>query len=437
MDTLEIILLVVGVLAFVLSFVLPKRREELDEDTKKHAGEQMRDILDKEIDGVRFKIEEVVEETIEESSDDTKRVLEKLTNEKIMTINEYTGTVIEDINKNHKEVLFLYDMLNDKHINIRNTATEVEKTINEVVQKSKDIRISVQEAEKQVQQAEEKTKIAMESVEKSEEITNRAQRTVELTAQNMENELKRTVDEMVRARVEETLERTAVPLIQNKVDEILKDAALFMEDEKPKVAVGTNAKTERENTIAIQKEPKKSEKETEETTETEDIAAAATITENILEADENSIGYMEEQNDDVEVVLDKHPDAELMEGLKKALESTIEEEFVEGIAADAPKIIIEGESDEELQYYVLEPEERAAEKFVPKIPAKEENRLNMDESAAVWEDKEQNETKNDSRNSNEKILSLHTAGMSEVAIAKELGLGIGEVKLVIDLYKGK
>lgn len=416
MDTIEIILLVLGVLAFVLSFVLPKRREELDEDTKKQAGEQMRDILDKEIESVRFKIEEVVEETIEESSDDTKRVLEKLTNEKIMAINEYTGTVIEDINKNHKEVLFLYDMLNDKHVNIRNTAAEVEKTINEVTQKSKDIRVSVQEAEKHVQQAEEKTRMALETVEKTEEITNRAQRTVELAAQNMENELKRTVDELVRERVEETLERTAVPLIQNKIDVILKDAAFFIEEEQPRIVVDEGVSR---------------------------ITAEETLEISTLEDMEEENNHLTE-NDSIGI-LEKHPDAELMDGLKKALESTQVDEFVEGIAADAPKIIIEGENDEELQYYVLEPEERAAEKFVPKMQNSEKDSIKQDNTNQGSESQEsivqdnimQGGEKSESRNSNEKILSLHNAGMSEVAIAKELGLGVGEVKLVIDLYKGK
>ena len=40
------------------------------------------------------------------------------------------------------------------------------------------------------------------------------------------------------------------------------------------------------------------------------------------------------------------------------------------------------------------------------------------------------------RNNNEKILELNRLGMSSVAIAKELGLGVGEVKLVIGLFKG-
>ena len=39
-------------------------------------------------------------------------------------------------------------------------------------------------------------------------------------------------------------------------------------------------------------------------------------------------------------------------------------------------------------------------------------------------------------NSNEKILEMHRAGKSNMAIAKELGLGIGEVKIVIDLFEG-
>lgn len=44
--------------------------------------------------------------------------------------------------------------------------------------------------------------------------------------------------------------------------------------------------------------------------------------------------------------------------------------------------------------------------------------------------------KNDGHNSNERILELHKAGKSNMAIAKELGLGLGEVKLVIDLFEG-
>ena len=39
-------------------------------------------------------------------------------------------------------------------------------------------------------------------------------------------------------------------------------------------------------------------------------------------------------------------------------------------------------------------------------------------------------------NNNERILALSSQGMSQVEIAKELGIGLGEVKLVIDLFRG-
>ena len=39
-------------------------------------------------------------------------------------------------------------------------------------------------------------------------------------------------------------------------------------------------------------------------------------------------------------------------------------------------------------------------------------------------------------NNNDKILRMYKDGMSNVDIAKELGLGVGEVKLVINLFKG-
>ena len=38
---------------------------------------------------------------------------------------------------------------------------------------------------------------------------------------------------------------------------------------------------------------------------------------------------------------------------------------------------------------------------------------------------------------NEAILRLYEQGLSDVEIAKELSMGIGEVKLVKDLFKGQ
>lgn len=62
-------------------------------------------------------------------------------------------------------------------------------------------------------------------------------------------------------------------------------------------------------------------------------------------------------------------------------------------------------------------------------------------SAAKEQNKEMNKIKEPAAealqgNNNDKILLLHKEGKSNVAIAKELGLGVGEVSLVLNLYKG-
>lgn len=386
MDILEIVMLIVGGTIFALGYILPKKREELDEDTKKLAGEQIRSILDQEIASVQSKIEDVMTETIEETSSETERALEKMTNEKIMAINEYSDTVIDDINKNHKEVLFLYDMLNDKHVTIRNTVTEVEKTVGEVTQTAKDIEISAKETAKDAKNSE-------EAVKRAADITSRAEKAAELTAQNMELDMRRIVEDMIRGRVEETLEKTAGPMIQERVDEILSDAALFME-QQPKILVeGVPENVAVESPVEVE----------EENFAAED-AAVAELLAHVTEKEEMAFAEEESRSDMASVESEVEFDE---------VEYEPESDFVEGITKGVPKIVIEGEDEENLQYYVLESEEP------------------IFNGTSVVEQTEENNS-----NSNEKILSLHKAGMSNVAIAKELGLGVGEVKLVIDLFEG-
>ena len=51
--------------------------------------------------------------------------------------------------------------------------------------------------------------------------------------------------------------------------------------------------------------------------------------------------------------------------------------------------------------------------------------------------KEKNERKREISNNNQMILKLYSQGKSNIEIAKQLGLGIGEVRLVIDLFNTK
>lgn len=66
----------------------------------------------------------------------------------------------------------------------------------------------------------------------------------------------------------------------------------------------------------------------------------------------------------------------------------------------------------------------------------EETMQSIDEMEVDFEELEQEQTTSEDENANEIILELKKSGMSIIEIAKQLGLGVGEVKLVVDLYEG-
>ena len=156
MTTLAIVLLVLGALIFVGSFIVPETKSEMDEVDKGLTQEQIQEMLKEEVKGVRDRVEDTVEETVSYSMERTERALERITNEKLSAISEYTETVLTDIHKSHEEVLFLYDMLNDKHQNIKETANEVTKAVkeaNEAVQEADIVKKEVTEVTQALDEA--------------------------------------------------------------------------------------------------------------------------------------------------------------------------------------------------------------------------------------------------------------------------------------------
>lgn len=66
-----------------------------------------------------------------------------------------------------------------------------------------------------------------------------------------------------------------------------------------------------------------------------------------------------------------------------------------------------------------------------------ENSIEINESEVLKASVSANIMQDENQNHNMQILSLHAQGSSDVEIAKQLGLGLGEVKLVLGLYKGE
>lgn len=132
MSGVEIVLLLAGAVVFAVSFILPERKGTLQPDTKEMVKDEVHNRVTAEMEGVKSRIDDIVDETVNYAVEKTERSLERLSNEKIMAVNEYSDTVLNEIHKNHEEAVFLYDMLSNKQKNIKKTVSEVEKTVKEV-----------------------------------------------------------------------------------------------------------------------------------------------------------------------------------------------------------------------------------------------------------------------------------------------------------------
>lgn len=284
MNVMEIVLIILGVVVFIISFLIPAGKKNDAKDDNRISEEAIREIVDRGVEEARSQISDIVDETVTYSMEKTERSMERLANEKIMAVNEYSDTVLAEINKNHKEVIFLYDMLNDKHESLKTTVSEATKTAGEIIQ-------TVRDAEVTAREAEEKAREVQATVSANEEAGGRLKS-----------------------------EDDFVPFAPKRV-----------------------------TVMAEQSEDEKVQKVREETPQKPEAA-------------------------------------------KKTVRKP----------RTAKALVKESAPTE-----------------VPEI----EIALNTAEEG-------------NGRNSNERILELHKAGKSNMAIAKELGLGIGEVKLVIDLFEG-
>ncbi len=151
MSVTEIVLLILGAVFFTVSFFIPDNRKEEERITE----EEIKALIEKEMEAAKSRIDDMVEETVNYSVEKTERALERLSNEKIMAVDEYSETVLKKINDNHNEAVFLYDMLNDKDEKLKNTGEELKVSKTELeLEKSELERKKKEEEEKQKKQEE-------------------------------------------------------------------------------------------------------------------------------------------------------------------------------------------------------------------------------------------------------------------------------------------
>lgn len=385
MEMMEIVLLIAGGIIFILSFFIPDKmdaRHSMEkgnskdvsgkkgdaESVKTLAEGELQGLIGQEMDSVRAHMDDVLQEAVTYAVEKTERSLERLSNEKIMAVSEYSDTVLAEIHKNHEEAMFLYDMLNNKHVNLKNTVSEVNRTVKEA-----------EAAVKSFQTLTPETLVASE-----ERIVNRAAQPAagtvpERFAQGSSGtgSFGTVGNEINRAGTEKSgIERAGIE--RAGINRSGMDRAGTEKSGIERLVTGR--------------------------TEVEGLGT----------------GSFKTKNPGIE-----NP------GIER---SGAERTGVESLGAERAEIKRAGIGNSGIR-------NSGIENFGAAKNGTEKSGLERlgasSESAMPGKVSFMQDVDEQGRNNNERILELYQQGRSTVAIAKELGLGVGEVKLVIDLFKNQ
>lgn len=137
MTAIEVGLLLIGVVFLIGSFFVTEKlsQSEIGEIAKLSETE-LQTVIERELEIASAKVSDMVDDSVDLSLNKIQRSLDKETNDKMMAIQEYSDTVLKDLEKTNKEVTFLYSMLGDKHNELQDSIAKM----NELTQECDELR---------------------------------------------------------------------------------------------------------------------------------------------------------------------------------------------------------------------------------------------------------------------------------------------------------
>ena len=137
MTAIEVGLLLIGVVFLIGSFFVTEKlsQSEIVEIAKLRETE-LQTVIERELEIASAKVSDMVDDSVDLSLNKIQRSLDKETNDKMMAIQEYSDTVLKDLEKTNKEVTFLYSMLGDKHNELQDSIAKM----NELTQECDELR---------------------------------------------------------------------------------------------------------------------------------------------------------------------------------------------------------------------------------------------------------------------------------------------------------
>lgn len=123
-----IIMMILGLVFIFASFFISEKltKKESDFNIDLLTINDDYQFSERELSIIKRKIEDVIANQAKDILYETNESLSSMANEKTMALGDYAVAVCEQIEKNHKEVMFLYSMLDDKQKEIMKTVQQVD-----------------------------------------------------------------------------------------------------------------------------------------------------------------------------------------------------------------------------------------------------------------------------------------------------------------------
>lgn len=203
-----VVMIVIGIIICMASFFVSEKMGKKEENLYSLMSvDDDYEFSDRELKIIRRKIEDVIANQAKDILYETNESLSSMANEKTMALGDYAVAVCEQIEKNHKEVMFLYSMLDDKQKDIMKTVG----IVNDANKEAKEMLEQVKHAD--MQRIEYSTQLNKQSA--LEELTAVSQKNTEV----IQEESQQNVPEKQHLSVEKGVSPEYVTDIEDSIGE--------------------------------------------------------------------------------------------------------------------------------------------------------------------------------------------------------------------------
>lgn len=125
MTGIEVSCIIIGFACICISFFVSRKTSASGAESSGAVHSPAAEVwTEKDEQMVRERLDEILQEQQVECVEDARDQMGTICNEKIMAVDEFSNQILEKINSNHQEVVFMYNMLNEKQKELKMVMSE-------------------------------------------------------------------------------------------------------------------------------------------------------------------------------------------------------------------------------------------------------------------------------------------------------------------------